>query len=192
LKTFRDWRAVEVCVLASLDKQSSQAVAPEKCGVACGCVGLSSSFRRRILQAVATPASAQLFQAATKLREARRNLAEAEKALQGPGEQSEVEQLREELSDLNWRTQSLAMRRERVEKPKGPWTPATDFPDYDEKSLKDAKDRLAEETTDLDLQAASLPPKPTKSTGDDRGPVRRAVERVKAALFSRLKGSADG
>jgi hypothetical protein len=144
---------------------------------------------------MATPSSVHLFQAATKLREARRELAKAEGVLQDINEVSEVKLLREEVSDLNWRTQSLAMGRERAEKPGGPWTPATDFPDYDAEVLKGAAETLQEEATDLDLRADSLPMEPTRPDGDGAGPVRRAVEKAKAAakaLLSRLMRSTDG
>ena len=139
--------------------------------------------------------SALLFDAATKLRSAGQNIADAEAALQGTDDQAELELLHDELLDLNWRTQSLATKRQRDEKQKGqykgPETPATDFPEYDAKSLKAAQDLLAREREDLAGEAASLPPAPTAPQGNRPSTLERPFNAMRRFL-SRLGGSSAG
>jgi hypothetical protein len=139
--------------------------------------------------------SGHLFEATTKLREARSEIAEAERELRGTDDHDEVGLLRQEVSDLDWRTQSLAMRRERDEQRQGqhpgPLTRATSTPDYDAKALEEARVLIELEQDDLADQAASLPSQPTVPDTDSPGLLRRVWDATKAFL-SGLTGSNSG
>jgi hypothetical protein len=144
---------------------------------------------------VANLPSVHLFNASTKLQKARDAIAQAEEELRASDDLDEFQLLRQELSDLNWRTQSLAMKLERDEQKrgqhKGPLTPATDFPDYDAGALKDAQHLLAQQDEDLADQAASLPPNATIPDTGRPGVLRRAYDAV-GGFSARLFGSASG